>query len=241
MDQHAAALQQKRDEYQQLVSTCYNAATSGASSEQHSAYRKQIQKDLVRMSVLQASNKLVELYERVLYIWALRHPASGYVQVQSFDLLPPSIPSTSLPSCTFLILFIVQNTRHFFQNLHSDCYNRPSLLRKRQYYYSLLIHLSSDWAHTLVTCKVTSAKLRLCDQAVNIPRRFSSLFPSDSLVLSKFTSFSSVNLTFDSSDKRGKSCRFQSCLLACFVPKVYEALEDENCVKKVSFLLSLYV
>lgn len=48
----------------------------------------QIQKDLTRMTLLYRRPRLIEMFERVLFIWSMRHPGSGYVQGIN-DLLTP--------------------------------------------------------------------------------------------------------------------------------------------------------
>lgn len=57
---------------------------------------RQIHIDIPRMSPLislfqQTTVQLI--FERILYIWAIRHPASGYVQVFSVELCLLSISS----------------------------------------------------------------------------------------------------------------------------------------------------
>lgn len=59
--------------------------------EQHQVTYRQIHIDIPRMCPLIRlfQQKLVqEIFERILYIWAIRHPASGYVQGIN-DLVTP--------------------------------------------------------------------------------------------------------------------------------------------------------
>ncbi|THD18764.1 TBC1 domain family member 22A [Fasciola hepatica] len=48
----------------------------------------QIQKDLTRMTLLYRHPDMLAMFERILFIWSMRHPGSGYVQGIN-DLLIP--------------------------------------------------------------------------------------------------------------------------------------------------------
>ena len=59
--------------------------------ESHQDTFRQIHIDIPRMSPLIAlfqQHIVQEMFERILYIWAMRHPASGYVQGIN-DLVTP--------------------------------------------------------------------------------------------------------------------------------------------------------
>lgn len=77
-------LQRKRADYKHLVRQYYDA-------ERDDDTYRQIHIDIPRMSPLVAlfqQNTVQVMFERILYIWAIRHPASGYVQGIN-DLVTP--------------------------------------------------------------------------------------------------------------------------------------------------------
>lgn len=77
-------LERKRADYKHLVQQYYN------SDRDDDTYR-QIHIDIPRMSPLVAlfqQHTVQVMFERILYIWAIRHPASGYVQGIN-DLVTP--------------------------------------------------------------------------------------------------------------------------------------------------------
>ncbi|CAL8105763.1 unnamed protein product [Calicophoron daubneyi] len=59
----------------------------------------QIQKDLTRMTLLYRRPDLLAMFERILFIWSMHHPGSGYVQGIN-DLLTP-----------FFVVFLAEYTR----------------------------------------------------------------------------------------------------------------------------------
>ncbi|XP_040002018.1 TBC1 domain family member 22A isoform X3 [Xiphias gladius] len=79
-------LQRKRQEYFGFIQQYYDSRND----EHHQDTYRQIHIDIPRMSpeslVLQP--KVTEIFERILFIWAIRHPASGYVQGIN-DLVTP--------------------------------------------------------------------------------------------------------------------------------------------------------
>ncbi|XP_074645248.1 TBC1 domain family member 22B-like isoform X2 [Tubulanus polymorphus] len=77
-------LERKRNEYFSFVEQYYDTRHQ----EIHEGTYRQIQKDLCRMTLLTNRPKASEIFERILYIWAIRHPASGYVQGMN-DLVTP--------------------------------------------------------------------------------------------------------------------------------------------------------
>jgi hypothetical protein len=80
-------LERKREEYALYVEQYFLTKDT----DQHQETFRQIHIDIPRMSPVIAlfQQKVVqELFERVLYIWAIRHPASGYVQGIN-DLVTP--------------------------------------------------------------------------------------------------------------------------------------------------------
>lgn len=74
-------LTSKREEYSEMVSKYFYQGKMGRTSLEADDLR-QIQKDVPRThpSILFQSKKIRKSLERLLYIWSIRHPASGYVQ-----------------------------------------------------------------------------------------------------------------------------------------------------------------
>jgi hypothetical protein len=80
-------LTKKREEYWHFVEQYFHTRYD----EQHSQTFHQISIDVPRMSPLIPlfqQKPVQEIFERILYIWAVRHPASGYVQGIN-DLVTP--------------------------------------------------------------------------------------------------------------------------------------------------------
>uniref|UniRef100_H3A1E1 TBC1 domain family member 22A n=1 Tax=Latimeria chalumnae TaxID=7897 RepID=H3A1E1_LATCH len=79
-------LHRKREEYFGFIEQYYDSRND----ENHQDTYRQIHIDIPRMSpeslILQP--KVTEIFERILFIWAIRHPASGYVQGIN-DLVTP--------------------------------------------------------------------------------------------------------------------------------------------------------
>lgn len=87
VDRRAPTLQRKRNEYFGFVDQYFETRFQ----EMHESTFRQILKDIPRMTSLAhlLQQKVVqEIFERILYIWAIRHPASGYVQGIN-DLVTP--------------------------------------------------------------------------------------------------------------------------------------------------------
>ncbi|CAG9558920.1 unnamed protein product [Danaus chrysippus] len=83
-ERRAETLERKRADYKHLVRQYYDA------DREEDTYR-QIHIDIPRMSPLVALFQQITvqvMFERILYIWAIRHPASGYVQGIN-DLVTP--------------------------------------------------------------------------------------------------------------------------------------------------------
>ncbi|KAG5176307.1 rab-GTPase-TBC domain-containing protein [Tribonema minus] len=91
-DRRAAALARKRREYAEAVAAHFAAAADAARSAQEQALLRQILVDIPRTAPdapLFAEVAAVQRsMTRALYVWAQRHPASGYVQGIN-DLLTP--------------------------------------------------------------------------------------------------------------------------------------------------------
>jgi len=86
-DKRGPMLKRKREEYWNLVEQYYGTRLE----DTHQDTFRQIHIDIPRMSPLIAlfqQTIVQEMFERILYIWAMRHPASGYVQGIN-DLVTP--------------------------------------------------------------------------------------------------------------------------------------------------------
>ncbi|XP_070611460.1 TBC1 domain family member 22A isoform X1 [Erythrolamprus reginae] len=85
-DRREGTLQRKRKEYFAFVEQYYDSRNE----ETHQDTYRQIHIDIPRMSpeALILQPKVTEIFERILFIWAIRHPASGYVQGIN-DLVTP--------------------------------------------------------------------------------------------------------------------------------------------------------
>ncbi|XP_054998077.1 TBC1 domain family member 22A [Sorex araneus] len=85
-DRRAATLQRKQEEYFALVEQYYGSRHE----EAHQDTYRQIRIDIPRMGpeALVLQPRVTEIFERILFIWAIRHPASGYVQGIN-DLVTP--------------------------------------------------------------------------------------------------------------------------------------------------------
>ncbi|XP_077194362.1 TBC1 domain family member 22A isoform X2 [Paroedura picta] len=86
VDRREGTLQRKRKEYFAFVEQYYDSRNE----ETHQDTYRQIHIDIPRMSpeALILQPKVTEIFERILFIWAIRHPASGYVQGIN-DLVTP--------------------------------------------------------------------------------------------------------------------------------------------------------
>ncbi|KAI8899316.1 rab-GTPase-TBC domain-containing protein [Globomyces pollinis-pini] len=86
-DRREATLLRKRKEYEEFVTQAYSQGTVGLDQ----GLTHQIHIDIQRTNAhipLYTNSTTQESLERILYIWAIRHPASGYVQGIN-DLLTP--------------------------------------------------------------------------------------------------------------------------------------------------------
>lgn len=87
VDRREATLRRKREEYFNFVKKYYDTREEDIHQETY----RQIHIDIPRMSPLVPlfQQEIVQqIFERILYIWAIRHPASGYVQGMN-DLVTP--------------------------------------------------------------------------------------------------------------------------------------------------------
>ncbi|XP_035676112.1 TBC1 domain family member 22B-like isoform X3 [Branchiostoma floridae] len=87
VERRCMMLERKREEYFRFVKQYYPSRTQ----DNHVETWRQIQVDIPRMNSqlpFFRQSSIQEIYERVLFIWAIRHPASGYVQGIN-DLVTP--------------------------------------------------------------------------------------------------------------------------------------------------------
>ncbi|XP_032624087.1 TBC1 domain family member 22A isoform X3 [Chelonoidis abingdonii] len=86
VDRREGTLQRKRKEYFAFIEQYYDSRND----ESHQDTYRQIHIDIPRMNPesLRLQPKVTEIFERILFIWAIRHPASGYVQGIN-DLVTP--------------------------------------------------------------------------------------------------------------------------------------------------------
>uniref|UniRef100_A0A4X1W7E5 TBC1 domain family member 22A n=1 Tax=Sus scrofa TaxID=9823 RepID=A0A4X1W7E5_PIG len=96
VDRRPATLQRKQKEYFAFIDHYYDSRND----EVHQDTYRQIHIDIPRMSpeALVLQPKVTEIFERILFIWAIRHPASGYVQGMN-DLVIP-----------FFVVFLCEHT-----------------------------------------------------------------------------------------------------------------------------------
>lgn len=88
--QRERALERKRAQYRRLTEIYYDEKGTGRTLEENAIWR-QIHIDIPRTNpdIDLYQNAHVQLfYQRVLYLWAIKHPATGYVQGMN-DLLTP--------------------------------------------------------------------------------------------------------------------------------------------------------
>ncbi|KAM7537360.1 hypothetical protein Aperf_G00000068218 [Anoplocephala perfoliata] len=85
-ERRISILEKKRNQYRDLNDQFFNLRNGHEGSE----IFKQVQKDLIRMPMLQNRQEIIELFERVLFNWSIRHPGSSYVQGIN-DLLTPFV------------------------------------------------------------------------------------------------------------------------------------------------------
>ncbi len=87
----SVAIAKKRKEYAEAISVHFDAHGSTDRPAHDVSILSQIQKDLPRTcpDILFFHQKEVQaMMERILYIWSIRHPASGYVQGMNDVLIP---------------------------------------------------------------------------------------------------------------------------------------------------------
>lgn len=99
-------MERKRLDYWNLVKQYYDTERDEGFQDTY----RQIHIDIPRMSPLISlfqQSTVQMIFERILYIWAIRHPASGYVQVYLF---------------VFIFKIFFQKKKLLVQNTLSPCY-----------------------------------------------------------------------------------------------------------------------
>ncbi|KAI8926589.1 rab-GTPase-TBC domain-containing protein [Entophlyctis helioformis] len=86
-DRREATLQRKRKEYEEYVQQAFSRGTEELDQALYHQIHIDIQRTNAGMQLYQNATTRESL-ERVLYVWAIRHPASGYVQGIN-DLVTP--------------------------------------------------------------------------------------------------------------------------------------------------------
>lgn len=95
----AAALAHKRSDYFDCLGKVFGGAQRGLWTSAQKLTEAQILRDLPRThSAVLRCARAQTLFEHVLFVWAVRHPASGYVQGMN-DLLQPFFFVFLLPHC----------------------------------------------------------------------------------------------------------------------------------------------
>lgn len=86
----SSVLQHKRNDYFDCLDRVFNESQRHLWTNSQKQTETQILKDLPRTHVqlIRNEERVKLLFERVLFVWAVRHPASGYVQGMN-DLLQP--------------------------------------------------------------------------------------------------------------------------------------------------------
>ncbi|XP_007502573.1 TBC1 domain family member 22A isoform X1 [Monodelphis domestica] len=107
VDRREGTLRRKQKEYFAFIEQYYDSRND----EAHQDTYRQIHIDIPRMSpeTLILQPKVTEIFERILFIWAIRHPASGYVQGIN-DLVTP-----------FFVVFICEHIEEEVENVDVSC------------------------------------------------------------------------------------------------------------------------
>lgn len=122
-ERQESMLSRKRQEYHNYLDQYYSTRNQETFQDTHRQIKIDLPRMCPRMPLFQ-QHPVQGIFERILYIWALRHPASGYVQGMN-DLLTP-----------FFIVFLADHTSNTdlesvnssslstssLQQLEADCY-----------------------------------------------------------------------------------------------------------------------
>ncbi|OHT10469.1 TBC domain containing protein [Tritrichomonas foetus] len=104
-EQAPSALRHKRKDYFDCMSRLFNDEQQALWTSSQKQTQHQISIDLPRTSItLLRNERVISLFQHVLFVWAVRHPASGYVQGMN-DILQP-----------FFFVFLMQ----YYPNMSAD-------------------------------------------------------------------------------------------------------------------------
>lgn len=123
LSRREVTLERKRTEYYHYISQIYDAR-SEHQTEKHLIDLKQIQDDIPRTQSSVPAFKTPEIQEtlrRVLYIWAIRHPSSGYVQGIN-DLCSVFFLVFMAPYCNYCVLTEQGELPSQLREIEADCY-----------------------------------------------------------------------------------------------------------------------
>jgi TBC1 domain family member 2 len=123
LSRREVTLDRKRTEYYHYKSQIYEAR-SEHQTEKHLIDMKQIDDDIPRTQSSVPIFKMAEVQEmlrRILYIWAIRHPSSGYVQGIN-DLCSVFLLVFMSPSCDFNTLTELGALPDRLIEIEADCY-----------------------------------------------------------------------------------------------------------------------
>ncbi|XP_063447933.1 TBC1 domain family member 22B-like isoform X1 [Mytilus trossulus] len=112
VDRRAPTLERKRNEYFGFIDQYFETRFQ----EMHESTFRQIHIDIPRMNpLIPIFQQLLvqEIFERILYIWAIRHPASGYVQGIN-DLVTP-----------FFVVFLLEYIDNDLESENCDLTELP--------------------------------------------------------------------------------------------------------------------
>ena len=94
-----ATLEHKRNDYFDCVKRVFSESQRHLWTNAQKQTQNQILRDLPRTKVtLLKSKDVQDIFERILFVWSVRHPASGYVQGMN-DLLQPFFFAFLVPHC----------------------------------------------------------------------------------------------------------------------------------------------
>ena len=124
-----ATLEHKRNDYFDCLERVYSESQRHLWTNAQKQTIQQILRDLPRTNVPLLRNlKVQNLFERVLFVWSVRHPASGYVQGMN-DLLQPFFFAFLIPHCDStdpLVISKLENIDNFseevMKEIEADCF-----------------------------------------------------------------------------------------------------------------------
>jgi hypothetical protein len=121
----SATLEHKRSDYFDCVERVFSEAQRPCWTNSQRQTESQIMRDLPRTHIPLLRNERVQLlFRRVLFVWSVRHPASGYVQGMN-DLLQPFffafLPATA-PIETVILSDRLEIADDDLRQVEADCF-----------------------------------------------------------------------------------------------------------------------